>query len=153
MEPIREFQGEFRFLSNFWPADVRFGHRSFPTVEHAYQAWKATNKEDFKFVASSPTPGEAKRRGRKITVREDWDRVKLPLMEMLVRSKFDRERNPQLLTLLLLTGERKLIEGNKWGDTFWGVCNGEGENHLGKLLMKIRAEHRDNLFLPFGWGG
>ena len=60
-------------------------------------------------------------------------------MRDLLRQKFARE---PLRSQLLATGEAKLIEGNHWGDTFWGVCRGQGENHLGMLLMKAREEIR-----------
>ena len=65
--------------------------------------------------------------------------MKLQLMERLLLKKFD-DNHPQLQQMLLATGEEELVEGNYWGDVYWGVCNGVGENHLGKLLMKIRDQ-------------
>jgi len=58
-------------------------------------------------------------------------------MTDLVRQKFS---NPQLAKQLLDTKDFELIEGNTWGDTFWGVCSGKGQNNLGKILMQIRNE-------------
>jgi hypothetical protein len=80
-------------------------------------------------------PGEAKRRGRRATIRPDWEEVKLDVMEDLLRQKF-----VGLARALVMTGDEELVEGNTWGDRFWGVCQGAGENHLGRLLMKIRSE-------------
>lgn len=86
------------------------------------------------------SPGEAKRLGRKATLRLDWEKVKLTIMEDLLRQKFAWK---ELKEKLLSTGDEELVEGNTWSDTFWGVCNGKGENHLGKLLMKIREELKE----------
>lgn len=85
------------------------------------------------------TPGQAKREGNSkgILLRPDWEQVKLKIMEQLLRIKF---QDPVLREALLKTYPQKLIEGNTWGDTFWGQCNGIGKNHLGKLLMQIRKE-------------
>jgi len=77
----------------------------------------------------------AKKRGRKVTMREDWDQVKIPIMEDLLSQKFS---DPVLAKKLVETGDSQLVEGNWWGDVFWGVCRGEGQNNLGKILMKIR---------------
>lgn len=137
---IGSFSGEYRYLSNFWPAEVTFeGHR-YPSVEHAYQAAKSLDAAARSRIAALPTPSEAKRAGRALTYRSDWDRVKLDVMEQCVRDKF--KNNADLGAKLLATGEAELVEGNDWGDEFWGVCEGRGANHLGKILMKIRAELR-----------
>ncbi len=133
---IDSFEGEDRFLSNFYPAIIRFDGLSFPTVENAYQAAKTLNPQErmlFEYVL----PGKAKRMGKKVTKRSDWSEVKLSIMEELLRQKFADEH---LKDKLLHTRNLRLIEGNVWNDTFWGVCKGVGENHLGKLLMKIRDE-------------
>jgi predicted NAD-dependent protein-ADP-ribosyltransferase YbiA (DUF1768 family) len=87
------------------------------------------------------TPSQAKWEGRKIPIRKDWEDVKLDVMESLLRVKF---ADLELKQLLLATGTAKLIEGNFWGDTYWGVCAGIGRNNLGKLLMKIRDELRES---------
>lgn len=136
-DKITRFDGEYRFLSNFYPSPIVILGFDYPTVEHAYQSWKAKNLADWKYVALSETPAVAKRRGREIDCREDWDRIKIEVMEFCLRKKFE---DPVLLEMLVSTFPMDLVEGNWWGDTFWGVCNGKGENHLGKLLMKIRLE-------------
>lgn len=138
---IAYFGGRHRFLSNFYPSPIKLGELEYPTVEHAYQAAKANNEGDHTWVADSKTPGEAKRRGRRCNIRSDWEQVKLDVMYDCVKAKF--AQNPELLKLLLATGDDLLEEGNNWGDTFWGVCNGRGKNHLGKILMRVREELRN----------
>lgn len=130
------FEGVNRYLSNFYPSKVWLNGHEFPTVENAYQYAKA--KDDSRveeFINSSP--GAVKRLGRKIEVREDWEEIKMAVMRELLSQKFGsgsmRER-------LLGTFPGALIEGNHWNDQFWGVCNGVGQNHLGRLLMEIRYE-------------
>jgi ribA/ribD-fused uncharacterized protein len=139
---ILEFQGMYRWLSNFWTAPIQFIHvgRAWiaPTVEHAFQACKTTDADRIAWVLSASTPGEAKRRGRQLKLRANWDSIKMDVMEAMLRLKFSM---PELRAKLLATDGR-LVEGNKWNDVFWGVCNGHGENHLGRLLMKIREEAR-----------
>jgi predicted NAD-dependent protein-ADP-ribosyltransferase YbiA (DUF1768 family) len=75
--------------------------------------------------------------GRAVTLRHDWEAVKFSYMELGLRLKF---QNSDLAEKLIATGDEELVEGNTWGDRVWGVCDGEGENRLGKLLMKIREE-------------
>lgn len=108
-------------------------------VECAYQAAKTLSLEESReFIGL--TPGQAKRKGRKIGLRPDWEKVKLSIMHDIILSKFTR--NKTILGKLLQTKNTKLIEGNNWNDTFWGVCNGKGENHLGQILMQVRDELR-----------
>ena len=134
---INEFRGKFRFLSNFYPALCNYGGIVYPTVEHAYQAAKTNDLDLKKLISQALTAQEAKHMGKGVPLREDWEDVKLDIMEQLLRLKFS---NREVANLLLLTGKEELVEGNWWGDTYWGVCNGAGENWLGKLLMKIREE-------------
>lgn len=138
MEPIREFQGEFRFLSNFWPALIYLDGIWFPSVEHAYQAAKTLDHNARKAIAANPNPGQAKRTGRHLHIRPEWDAIKVEMMEELVLQKFTTKTD--LAQKLIATQGRTLIEGNLWGDTFWGVCKGQGENHLGKILMRVRHQ-------------
>ncbi len=140
MQKIDHFVGGHRWLSNFWLVPVMFEGHQYRSVEHAYVAAKTTDPAIREQVRLIETPGAAKRFGRKIELRPDWETVKLGVMEIMLRSKFRQER---LRLLLLSTGDAELVEGNTWGDTFWGVCDGVGENHLGKLLMKLRAEYRN----------
>lgn len=139
MEPIKEFQRKYRFLSNFYPSSIQCSDGIlYPTVEHAYQAHKSLDRYQRSLIAGLSSPGDAKRQVKKIHIRNDWDQVKLGIMENLVRLKF--MRCAELKIRLIETGDSELIEGNSWGDRYWGVCKGRGENHLGKILMKIREE-------------
>lgn len=136
-DPITSFRGPHRFLSNFHPCLVMWHGLTFPSVEHAYQAAKTLQPAEQARIAIAPTPGDAKRLGRHVTLRPDWDNTgKLSVMARLLRQKF---ADPDLRALLLATGDAELVEGNNWGDRFWGVCDGGGHNHLGKLLMEVRA--------------
>jgi len=143
---IDSFSGAYRFLSNFYPCRpgliwlhgslVGKFDRWFSTTEHAFQASKSLHPEDWEAIWRCNTPGEAKRLGRTLALRSDWDSVKQEVMFHLLRQKFSR-RSP-LRAALLRTGDAELIEGNNWGDVYWGVCDGVGENHLGRLLMLVR---------------
>lgn len=144
MNKIDKFDGKYAFLSNYYPSPI---HQEFingtiieyPTVEHAFQATKTTNIELRKRFAQAKTPGEAKRMGRHILLRKDWNEIKDAVMLSYVRAKFTW---PDLQAKLLATGNAYLEEGNYWNDTTWGVCNGVGENRLGKILMQVREEAR-----------
>jgi ribA/ribD-fused uncharacterized protein len=140
MKNITQFQGENRWLSNFWDAEITYEGITYPTVEHAYQANKSTSDMIRKAIAELPYPSNAKKSGKSIVIRDDWEDVKLSIMEDLVRLKF---QIPELAEKLKATSDVELIEGNYWNDTFWGVClkTGTGENNLGKILMRIRDEH------------
>ena len=137
MKEIRTFKNKNAFLSNFYPVFVYYEGMRFPSVEHAFQAAKTNDLETRKLFMIVPTAKDAKRFGRQVKLRKDWDEVKINVMEMLLRQKFAR---PALREQLLSTEDSMLIEGNNHGDTFWGVCKGTGENYLGRLLMKIRQE-------------
>ena len=139
VESIERFAGPHRFLSNFYPVALVWEGRHWPTAEHAYQAAKCRRSDEAWKIQEAPSPGAAKRLGRKIELRADWDEVKEKVMLEVVRAKFE---NAHLRRLLIATGDAELIEGNYWGDRFWGVCRGEGENRLGKILMKVRTEIR-----------
>ena len=150
---ILKFDGEFRFLSNFWPAQVVLDGQRYASVEAAYQAAKSLDEG---FREAVRACGEDSKMVKKLGKTMRWrdingelhstrlrpcwdDEFKLQLMNKLVRQKF---QIPALKAQLLATGEQELEEGNWWGDLFWGVCKGEGENHLGKILMEVRAELR-----------
>lgn len=138
--PISTFKtGEFQFLCNFYPCEISYGALVYPTSEHAFQAAKTVLIEEKVLISMLKTPLEAKRAGRKLTkIRSNWDNIRLKIMEDIVRAKFTQHKD--LAAKLKATGNRELIEGNWWKDTFWGVCDGVGENHLGKILMKVRSE-------------
>ena len=138
---IRVFRGKYAFLSNFSASFVQYNGIVFPTVEQAFQAAKTLDKsiqEKFPFVNS---PEDARYYGRRIQLRSDWESVKDGIMEDLIRQKFSE---PHYKKLLLETGEDYIEEGNTHGDRYWGTVKGEGENRLGKLIMKIRKELQDN---------
>ena len=136
---ISEFKGQYRFLSNFYCSPVEFEGRLWRSVEHAYQAAKSGDDEVRDQVWRMFKPGDAKRFGRTIFLRHDWEEVKLGVMLRLLETKFSVD---PLRTSLLQTGDEELVEGNDWGDTFWGICRGQGQNHLGKMLMQVRSELR-----------
>lgn len=135
---IAEFTGHYRFLSNFWSCFIWYGGVRYPSVENAYQAAKCKHKSDqpkFQGIKAS----EAKKLGRIVEMRPDWEVEKVQVMRELVLQKF---QEPVLKTLLLQTDNEELQEGNWWGDTFWGTVNGKGDNILGKILMSVREELR-----------
>lgn len=137
MDKIDKFEGNFRFLSNFWPSVVQLDGVKFSSVEHAYQAAKTFDDEMRQKIKNAKTANIAKKLGQKVELRKDWESVKLDVMEKLLREKF---AIPELKQLLLDTGDAELVEGNWWGDRFYGVCDGKGLNHLGRLLMLIRSD-------------
>jgi hypothetical protein len=138
---IKEFEGEFRFLSNFWTAKVSYDGIEYPTTEHAFQAAKTLDFGLRWEISQLPTPGKAKRAGRKLPLRPDWDQVKDQIMLELTILKFMNHR--KLKEALLATGTAELVEGNNWGDAYWGVVKGQGGlNHLGKILMLVRGQLR-----------
>ena len=142
---ITEFDGKYAFLSNFYPSTFTHDGIEYPTVEHFFQAAKTLDIKEKKAFATAATPGQAKRMGRKVQLRSDWEKVKEYYMELGLRLKFE---NPSLRQKLLETGSNELIEGNSWHDNEWGSCdcsrcqNIAGKNKLGKLLMKLREELR-----------
>ena len=133
---IERFAGQYRFLSNFYLCNVMLDGVSYPSTENAYQAAKTLDHELRKQFQSC-TASAAKKGGRYLPLRKDWESAKLGVMLDLLRKKFARGA---IRDQLLATGDVELIEGNTWGDTYWGVCGGVGENMLGKLLMQVRAE-------------
>jgi ribA/ribD-fused uncharacterized protein len=137
---ITSFTGKYAFLSNFFEAGVFLDDLSFDTVEHAYQAAKSLDLVYRWEIRRTHSPAFAKRLGQQVKKRADWESVKVPVMTGLVREKF--AIHPELAKKLMATGTASLIEGNTWGDTFWGEYEGAGENHLGKILMQVRDELR-----------
>lgn len=146
MNVIQRFDGtEYRFLSNFYPAPIQYVGVQWKTSEHAYQATKTLNYADWTKIYLAPTPGAAKRAGRQAEIRKDWDLIKVDRMREIVRAKFAQHFD--LAQKLLDTGDSALVEGNDWGDEFWGMTrnvNGQwkGQNWLGRILMEVRAQLR-----------
>ena len=134
---IDKFRGNYYFLSNFYPCKVQYRGITYPTSEAAYQAQKTINENERLRISKIEDPKIAKAEGQKLDLRSDWEDVKVDEMYLICMNKF--LQNPKLEELLLATGEEELVEGNHWHDTFWGVCNGVGENKLGKILMMVRA--------------
>ncbi len=136
---IKEFQDEFRWLSNFAPVKIVLDGVEFPSVEHAYQSAKSDDVEWKKFCSNpSNTAQDVKRQSQSITLKENWNDIKREVMAECVNQKFNQE---PYKTKLLETGTQHIQEGNTWNDKFWGVClkTNKGENHLGKLIMDVRS--------------
>ena len=141
MMKIDQFDGEYAFLSNFYPCDVEYEGITYGSSEAAYQAAKFDKKDRKRFIGLGP--GKAKKLGRTANLPKDWNEVRITVMRDVLRAKF--LGNKELAQKLVeMTGESTLIEGNWWNDRFWGVDSktGVGENHLGKLLMELRDELR-----------
>lgn len=142
---IDRFTGKYAFLSNFYPCMIVYNQIPYQTVEHAYQAQKASTEEEripFQYP-SALTPGQAKRQGKKFPLNANWKKHRIVVMTDLIDLKFNI---PELREKLLDTGTEELIEGNDWNDTFWGVCNGVGQNYLGRILMNKRSSLRAEEF-------
>lgn len=149
---IIRFDKEHRFLSNFFyvPGGVYSEEDGiiYPTVEHAYQAAKTKDKLAKIFIKQLLTPNEAKQYGRDLELRDDWQLVREDIMKDLILIKF---RNNDLRKKLISTEDAELIEGNNWGDAFWGQIlkkgsnkPGKGLNKLGKILMEVRDYYKNN---------
>lgn len=146
--PIYQFQGDFRFLSNFYPSAMLVRNMGTAqqqwvhTAEHLFQAFKTRNPREQQDILDLRSPGKAKKAGRLITLRDDWEDIKLDVMRVTVHAKF--KQNPELRELLIDTGDLPLFEGNYWNDTYFGVDlrTGQGQNWLGKILMETREELR-----------
>ncbi len=143
---IDRFVDEYHFLSNFFMRKVTFGDIEYESSEHAYQTNKTDDPLERAFIRSRNSPMAAKRAGsdkKKVTLRRDWKKVSLTVMYSILYNKFSQ--NKDLGEKLMKTWPALLIEGNNWGDTFWGQVNGIGENWLGKLLMQVRSRLIDEL--------
>lgn len=144
---IKFFEGKYAFLSNFYESPFEYEGVVYPTNEHFFQAMKTLDLEERKKIAAAKTPGKAKRLGRKVSLRPDWEEVKVGVMSLGLSLKF---AIPELREALLATGDAELEEGNTWHDNIWGVCccnecRCKGKNLLGNLLMTRRAIIRGEL--------
>jgi N-glycosidase YbiA len=139
---IKEFTGDYAFLSNFYPSPLVFDDITFPTVEHYFQASKSNDPAEHAKIAALPTPGKAKRAGRLLSLRPNWDSFRILVMITALKIKF--AAGTELAEKLLATGNAYLQEGNRHGDVFWGVDldTNNGKNKLGELLMKQRYQLR-----------
>jgi len=143
MEIIIRFQKGYRFFSNFWLAEIEYEGIRYPSTEHGYQAAKTIDVKEKKYIADLKKCGEAKRAGRNVNIRPDWNEVKDKIMLDLVRIKFSTHKD--LADKLLDTKDAILVEGNHWCDNHFGVCycekcNGIGDNILGQVLMQVGEE-------------
>lgn len=137
MNKINSFRDEYYFLSNFYECPVTYNGLTYKNNEAAFQAQKCiTMNERFKFINLNAS--EAKKLGRRVVLRKDWEDIKIKVMTAIVKAKF--EQNEDLKEKLLSTENTYLEEGNTWGDRIWGTVNGVGANNLGKILMNVRKE-------------
>lgn len=144
---INEFRGKYFFLSNFYTDEknpIIYNGISYICAEAAFQAQKDPSRsKEF----SNLLPNKAKALGRRVNLRPDWEDVKDHIMEDILRIKFKPSRSNYLFKKLINTYKEKLVEGNNWNDTYWGMIKDSdgnytiGKNKLGKILMKIRDEH------------
>jgi ribA/ribD-fused uncharacterized protein len=140
---IVEFDGDYAFLSNFYPSPISHDGITYPTNEHFFQAMKTLDIDTRKAIAAAPTPGAAKRMGRHVPLRPDWEKIKVDVMRLGLILKFT---DAELAEKLVATGDEELVEGNWWHDNTWGNCHCTecsrkgGRNLLGMLLMEVRKE-------------
>ena len=142
---IKKFDGNYRWLSNFWEHPIEVGGKTYPSTEHYYQACKCFPMDDIGHdaIRTAGSPFEAKKLGLQALLRPDWGLVKEGVMLTALRAKF--LKGTTLAAKLLETGDAPLVEGNHWHDQVYGVCHcskckNKGQNLLGKLLMQVRKE-------------
>lgn len=138
---ISKFQGDYRFLSNFYSAAFFIGKYEYPSVEHYFQSEKTSDTAEKENIISASTAKQAKILGRKCKMRRNWNELRYDIMRKGVFEKFNQNR---ILKQKLLKMDYFLIEGNTWHDNTWGVCfcnncPGYGQNLLGKILMEVRS--------------
>jgi ribA/ribD-fused uncharacterized protein len=141
---INFFKDNYEKFSNFYPVVIFYEGRNYPSVEHAYVAAKTKDEFFRKTISELPAKdaGKAKKLGRKVKLRANWDLMKYNLMKRFLMQKFSYD---EFRSLLLSTGNCYIEEGNYWHDNYWGNCyckkceDKEGKNKLGKLLMKVRT--------------
>lgn len=140
---IKEFKNQYFFLSNFYEYPIYYNKLVFCNAEAAFQAQKVINEKDqYKFINLNAS--QARKLGKTVQLRKDWEEIKDNIMYEIVKRKFTI--NKELQQKLLETKEEELVEGNWWHDTYWGVDSktGIGQNKLGKILMKVREEVKNN---------
>ena len=144
---IVEFDGDYAFLSNFYPSTIYHDGITYPTNEHFFQAMKTLDIDERKAIAAAETPGQAKRMGRNVKLRPDWEKIKVDVMRLGLILKFT---DAELAEKLIATGDEELVEGNWWHDQTWGSCfcadhcRTPGRNLLGMLLMELRKDLQHN---------
>ena len=129
------FRNEYWFLSNMYPCEIRVNGLVFTCAEACFQSFKTTDvNERKKFQGIDGF--EAKKLGRSVSLRSDWNDIRIEVMSRVIHAKF--KQNPDLTKKLQDTGDLLIIEDNTWKDTFWGRCNSKGYNLLGQILMNER---------------
>jgi ribA/ribD-fused uncharacterized protein len=136
---ITHFTGDEHFLSNFYLSPVLLGNIWYPSGEHAFVSLKTIDPRIKRKVAQIETPLEAKRYGRKIELRPEWDDRRVEMMSRVIRSKFSPTRNRHLAQQLVRTRGYTLVEGNHWGDLYWGACYFTNNNRV----PDMKVWHRD----------
>lgn len=140
---ITSFRGKYAFLSNFYHAPICYQNHRYANNEAAFQVQKTIFIKEQRQFYHLTDPAEAKRLGRTVTLRPDWNQVKIRCMYEICFAKF--QQHPELKQALLATGDVVLLDGNSWGNRFWGHADGFGENHLGYILMDIREKFNMDL--------
>ncbi len=136
---INRFRAEHAFLSNFFFSGrlIHYEADPYSTVEHAFQAAKTIDLEARTRIRCCATPADSKALGRRVVLRPEWDVMKNEILLGLLQEKFAAS---PMREQLYATLPHDLVEGNTWGDRYWGVCRGKGKNWLGVLLMQVREE-------------
>jgi len=141
MKAITRFEGFYSFLNNDNPYRIKLGDLEYPNITSAYYA-SLTTDYDQMLELTTLTPKEAREFSLRISYKENWNLLKVSIMEELLRIKFNPDS--ALFRLLLDTQDSQLKFYNDHGDIFWGINSfspDEGKNVLGGLLMNIRDEH------------
>lgn len=135
---------EYGCFSNFAPYPIELGGKAWPTTEHYFQAQKFDDIERQEAIRSVKSPMIAARMGRsrKWRLRPEWESIKVAVMEEAVRAKFDQHAD--LRAILLGTGDAVIVEHSR-NDSFWADAgDGSGQNILGQILMRLRAQLQGN---------
>lgn len=129
------FRGDYDFLSNFYKCNIEYEGVIYSSVENAFQAAKTLNLIERRRFENC-TAREAKKLGKSVKLRSDWENVKVKIMCNLVFQKFN---NSEYLRTRLLIVQDNIIEENFWHDNFWGICKcgrcTGGYNMLGNILQ------------------
>ena len=128
------FRNQFWFLSNMYPHTIHVNGIEYTCIEAAFQSFKLEDREARRQF-SGINGFEAKKLGRHVQLRPDWNEIKVEVMYRLLKIKFKGELGAKLKSV-----DGHTVEENTWGDTFWGICRGHGQNQLGILLERVRSE-------------
>ena len=135
-----KFRDEYAFLSNMYTCKINMQIEgrdyTFNCAESAFQAHKCPARaSEFANLSGK----DAKKAGRHVPLRRDWEYIKDDVMTEVVKTKF---KDPDLMKKLMsVKGE--ICEDNTWHDTYWGKCGGVGQNKLGQILMSVRDSTPD----------